>query len=98
MLSQSGSFWWPDPDEAGGMGWLTQQVARGLVPRSRLDVLIEAGCYEGDMRGVSVAMHGVLQAAGHQASYHEFRGGHDWICWRDGLLTGLARLLTTTNH
>ncbi len=41
------------------------------------------------------AIHAALAAAGHRVRYREYRGGHDWLCWRDGLLDGLSQLL---NH
>ncbi len=91
VLSQSGSFWWPDPDETGDQGTLTQEVSQ--LARATLDAWIEVGCYETDMLGPNRAMRDALQAAGHQVRYREFRGGHDWFCWRDGLLEGLAALL-----
>lgn len=100
-LSQSGSFWWPgthkesptDGVEADTPGWLTRQVDAGLGAGSGVRILLEVGCYETDMLAANRAMRDALQAAGHAPAYREFRGGHDWICWRDGLLSGLSQLL-----
>lgn len=94
-LSQSGSFWWPDADETGAEGLLTRDVIAGLGKDNPLTVSLDVGCYEPDMIGVNQAMCDALKDAGHSVSYREFRGGHDWICWRDGLLSGLGRLLNS---
>ncbi|MBJ7312287.1 enterochelin esterase [Rugamonas sp. CCM 8940] len=110
VLSQSGSFWWAQPDEAGGAGaaasadehgdasaggWLTRAVNAGLGAGGRLRVKLEVGCYEADMAAESRAMQAALRRAGHAADYAEYRGGHDWLCWRDGLLAGLDELLNS---
>lgn len=96
VLSQSGSFWWPDPSRTEGEGWLAEQVNAGLGVDARIVALLEVGCYETEMLGVNEAMAAALSRAGHTVHYAEVRGGHDWICWRDGLLDGLARLLNKT--
>jgi iron(III)-enterobactin esterase len=96
VLSQSGSFWWPDPARTEGDGWLAEQVNAGLGADARIVALLEVGCYETEMLGVNKAMAATLAQAGHTVHYTEVRGGHDPICWRDGLLDGLARLLNKT--
>ncbi|WEF34961.1 enterochelin esterase [Pseudoduganella chitinolytica] len=96
VLSQSGSFWWPDPDRTEGDGWLAAQVRAGLGRGTPIRAVLEAGCYETEMTGVNRAMAAALEDEGHTVRYREVRGGHDWICWRDGLLDGLARLLNDT--
>ena len=103
VLSQSGSFWWPgaavetNTNMDGAEGWLTRQVGAGVGtgPGSGtgLRILLEVGCYETDMIADNRAMRAALEAAGHALAYREFRGGHDGMCWRDGLLSGLSRLL-----
>ena len=96
ILSQSGSFWWPDPGRTEGEGWLAEQVGQGLGQGGGIRALLEVGCYETEMTGVNGAMAAALARAGHTVHYTQVRGGHDWICWRDGLLDGLARLLNKT--
>ncbi|MFT4047566.1 MAG: enterochelin esterase [Solimonas sp.] len=91
-LSQSGSFWWPDPQETGTGGWLTQQIRAGLADGCAAPLHIEIGCYETDMLGVNRALHAALRDAGCRTQYREFRGGHDWLCWRHELPAALARL------
>lgn len=96
VLSQSGSFWWPDPSRTTGDGWLAQQVRADPGGGASIRVLLEVGCYETEMTGVNRAMASALADGGHAVHYRQVRGGHDWICWRDGLLEGLAQLLNDT--
>lgn len=101
ILSQSGSFWWPNVrlvthfSEAGEqeMGWLTGQVIKGVLPASRLKIFQEAGDREGDMAWVNQQMRQALLAGGHDINFRIFSGGHDALCWRGGLLDGLRWLL-----
>jgi enterochelin esterase family protein len=95
VLSQSGSFWWPESDPGQRGGWLARELRAGLCSGHVLEVDMEVGCYEDDMKLDNRAMRDALAASGHRVHYGEFRGGHDWYCWRDGLLQGLARLLDT---
>lgn len=93
VLSQSGSFWWPDASDTASGGWLAGEVERGLAAGMPLRFLLEIGCYEGSMLGPNHSFHRALCAAGHRAELREVRGGHDWLCWRDGLLEGLCELM-----
>ena len=34
----------------------------------------------------------VLQLKGYDLTYHEYNGGHDYLCWRGGLADGLIAL------
>ncbi len=97
VISQSGSFWWSDDHShhqpTDQTGWLTQQVQQGLSTGQPLNVFQEIGCYEDSMLQDNRMLREALIEAGHQVFYQEFRGGHDWICWRDGLLQGLIHVL-----
>lgn len=101
ILSQSGSFWWPDVrlvthfSAAGedATGWLTGQVMRGALPASRLKIFLEAGDREDDMAWVNQQIYQALLPAGHEINFRIFSGGHDALCWRGGLLDGLRWLL-----
>ena len=97
-LAQSGSFWWPDPAQTQGAGWLGEQVAQGLGGRRPLDFDLEVGIYETDMTGVTRDMARALARAGHRVRHRRYRGGHDPLCWRDGLLRGLSRLCATIDY
>lgn len=104
VLSQSGSFWWPDRSLVhqvsdpihgrlpGAGGWLTEQAR--LHPLSLpLKIWLEAGTREGEMISLSETMCEVLQRGVHDISFRAFEGGHDRLCWRGGLLDGLSWLL-----
>ncbi|KQV53981.1 MULTISPECIES: enterochelin esterase [unclassified Duganella] len=93
VLSQSGSFWWPDPSDTASGGWLAGSVAQGPALGQPLRFLLEIGCYEDEMLGPNRSFHQALCAAGHRSFLREVRGGHDWLCWRDGLLEGLCELM-----
>lgn len=106
VLSQSGSFWWPDTrfvtdfnlrhglDE----GWLIRQVRQGNAVSPMLTVYQEAGDREIDIEFVNQQMYQALKAAGHHVNYRIFSGGHDAFCWRDGLLEGLRWLFDAMNN
>jgi enterochelin esterase family protein len=96
VLSQSASFWWPDAQGGAQSAWLIRQLEDGQLKKSTLKFYLEVGCYEDDMRAINQSMCLALRAQGHHVIYHEFRGGHDWICWRNGLLRGLRSLLGST--
>ncbi|MEP3350752.1 MAG: enterochelin esterase [Marinomonas sp.] len=91
-ISLSGSFWWPDVDSLPGEGELIQQIEQAETSTS-LNLVLEAGCYENDMLEVSKAMAKTLKKKGHNIHFQEFRGGHDWLCWRYSLLRSLIKIL-----
>ena len=100
VLSQSGSYWWPNFSRAGAdgppdpsQGRLTLQVRAGLGNATRLRIHLEVGRLEGDMNLFNDEMHMALQDAGHDVTYTVFEGGHEWLCWRGGLIDGLTALL-----
>lgn len=102
VLSQSGSFWWPkyellkSPSEYKPVnlneakGWLAEQVETELnIPRP-IHIFMEVGTYEDIMLDVNLSLYRELVAVGHQVEYRRYCGGHDKICWRGGLVEGLA--------
>ena len=108
VLSQSGSFWWPGGyvgEELRPHVPDTRSHARDVVADliegskcgvSRLRVFLEAGSFEKVIRVASDRVHQTLIDAGHDAHYRVYSGGHDPLCWRGGLIDGLALLLA--NH
>ncbi|MFZ4834857.1 enterochelin esterase [Rouxiella sp. Mn2063] len=102
VLSQSGSFWWPnlqlmthfEQRHRLEAGWLTQQLQRSDVAPASLSIFMEAGNRESDIEFVNQQLYQALKAAGHRVSYRVFSGGHDALCWRGGLLDGLHQLLS----
>ncbi|MBF1995290.1 enterochelin esterase [Serratia symbiotica] len=100
VLTQSGSFWWPnmkfmthyEAREQHEKGYLTQQVSRrpGAAP---LRIFQEAGLLEQDIHFVNQQMLQALLEAGHEVHYRSYHGGHDVLCWRGGLMDGVRWLL-----
>ncbi|MFS0697346.1 enterochelin esterase [Streptomyces nitrosporeus] len=89
-LVQSGSFWWPD---GPGAEWLTEQIGRG--PRIPVRFRLSFGEQEWVALPAARRLRDTLAAAGyHDATYHEFNGGHDYLCWRTELADGLVELLS----
>jgi len=101
VLSQSGSFWWPEVKfvtqsaqrDSYQPGWLTRQVDEHHVAAATLTIFLEYGDREPSIGFVNQQMLRALTAAGHRIEQREFIGGHDSLCWRGGLLDGLQRLL-----
>ena len=100
VLTQSGSFWWPnmkfmthyEAREQHEKGYLIQQVSRqpNAVP---LRIFQEAGLLEQDILFVNQQMRQALLEAGHNVHYRSYHGGHDLLCWRGGLTDGVRWLL-----
>lgn len=89
VLAQSGSFWWPDGPRAQ---WLTDLIAR--TPRLPVRFRLSFGAHEWVALPAAARLREVLAAAGYDdASYREFNGGHDYLCWRTELAEGLVELL-----
>lgn len=105
VLAQSGSFWWPGnyaqerlrpltPDMRGeAPDVLASLIENGKVGSSHIRVFLEAGSIEKVIRPETDRIHRALINAGHDVYYRIYSGGHDPLCWRGGLLDGLARLL-----
>lgn len=92
VLSQSGSFWWPNRQQADKAGWLIQQITDGLGDGSRLRIWLEAGLREPLILQANQRLYPLLQKAGLTTRYRLFDGGHDALCWRGGLIDGLTEL------
>lgn len=97
VLSQSGSFWWPNRDmtskgSADMSCQLLADIDRGLGAGQGLKLYIEAGAREPLVRQVNDRAVEALRFAGHQVNYRVVDGGHDALCWRGGLLDGLTAL------
>ncbi|MFJ2829655.1 enterochelin esterase [Streptomyces sp. NPDC087263] len=92
VLVQSGSFWWPVGPEPE---WLTRRIAE--APRLPVRFRLSFGEQEWVALPAARRLRDTLTAAGYDdASYREFNGGHDYLCWRTELTDGLVELLTST--
>ncbi|MEU6285101.1 enterochelin esterase [Streptomyces sp. NPDC047028] len=88
-LVQSGSFWWPDGPDAQ---WLTDRLAAG--GRQPVRFWLSFGEQEWVALPAARRLRDTLAATGYDdAVYHEFNGGHDYLCWRTELADGLVGLL-----
>lgn len=91
VLAQSGSFWW---SQAGRVSTLPQRVDEGLGRGTSLKLFLEAGQHEPIIHRANERMVQALRDAGHEPRYRVVDGGHDALCWRQGLLDGLVTLWT----
>lgn len=89
VLAQSGSFWWPRDDLSRQ---LPQRVDAGLGHGQPLKLFIEAGLREPVIHRANQRMVQALRDAGLAPQYRVVNGGHDALCWRQGLLDGLVAL------
>lgn len=98
-LSQSGSFWWPNPDYAAPahptpeQAPVIRQVAQQQLPLPHIPrrVWLQCGEYEAGMDRLSRSLHNALHGTGHRSHFETVRGGHDRACWYPALLSGLCR-------
>jgi len=95
VLSQSGSYWWPRrPAAQGGEpgGWLIEQIEQGLGAGCGLKLYLEAGSREPLIDAAHQRLIQLLKTRGWPHAWRRVNGGHDALCWRGGLLDGLAEL------
>ncbi|MFC7302954.1 enterochelin esterase [Streptomyces monticola] len=89
-LSQSGSFWWPDGRP--GAELVTRLAAES--PRLPVRLRLSAGEQEWVLLPATRRLRDTLRERGYaDATYREFNGGHDYLCWRTELADGLVELL-----
>jgi enterochelin esterase family protein len=93
VLAQSGAFWWPlaPGDRSRGEEWLTGRVAAS--PALPVRFRVSAGLHEWTLLPAVRRLRDVLLGKGYDVSYREFNGGHDYVCWREDLASGLESLL-----
>lgn len=92
-IVQSASFWWPDddPDTPEGLQLrLWDEQADDL--RDKVRIFHEVGVMEGHLRADNRAFVELLRRHGIDHSAREYMGGHDYVCWRGGIVDGLAWL------
>lgn len=102
VLSQSGSYWWPNPAVTGGETERTVRLVReaDALPER---VHLSAGLHEWALLGANGRVHEALIERGRElglpgdfADFTEYNGGHDKACWRADLPHGLIAL--TEDH
>lgn len=92
VLSQSGSYWWPRRDTHQQGGLLIQQLEEGFQCDKPLRIYLEAGVREPLIHQVNQRLYPLLQQTQLAVFYRQVDGGHDALCWRGGLIDGLAWL------
>ncbi len=99
VLAQSGAFQWTGGGNPDAPATLIREYA--VAPTGRTSFYLDAGTFEGTVfPGMQMSLltgvrylRDVLTAKGYPVRYAEFAGGHDYVCWRGTLATGLQRLL-----
>ncbi|BDH46900.1 enterochelin esterase [Salmonella enterica subsp. enterica serovar Choleraesuis] len=93
-LSQSGSYWWPSREHGGDGGWLVEQIAQGALAPINTRIWLGAGAREPLIMRANVELRRVLSERYPQVpvAWRPNEGGHDALCWRGGLTTGLIEL------
>lgn len=92
VVSQSGSYWWPNATTSASSEWLTAEVRAGCpLPRF---TWLEVGLQEWVLLEPTRRMRDALTARGARLDYREFNGGHDRACWRGSLLDALTAVPT----
>lgn len=90
VLSQSGSYWWPNRGHHQ-QGEILRQLSSGeLTPPLR--IVLEAGAREPIIFRANQTLFSLLQPSQRSLIWHEVDGGHDALCWRGGLTAGLISL------
>jgi len=91
-LSQSGSLWWKEDDPTHEASeWLVRQYA--MTDKLPLRFYVAVGWQEWMMLTPNRHLRDVLTAKGYPLIYHEYNGGHDYICWRGDIAAGLIALV-----
>ncbi|MFJ2743427.1 enterochelin esterase [Streptomyces sp. NPDC087440] len=92
VLAQSGSFWWPDGPDLESSEWLTGRIE--AAERLPVRFWLSVGEQEWVALPAARRLRDVLEKKGYEdASYREYNGGHDYLCWRTELADGLVELL-----
>lgn len=106
VICQSGSFWWPTPSlmqqwmndghatKAPKSGWLTTQVLTNSIANKNVNIVMQIGSKETRLKALNHNFYQSLVNTGHQVTLTEYCGGHDQVCWREGLIKGLQKGLT----
>jgi enterochelin esterase family protein len=98
VIAQSGSYWWPKPEQ-GEPGRLLRDYAER--PRAELRFYLNVGDRETrsgadgapHMLALNRQMRDVLLAKGYPVTYAEYHGAHDYVNWRDTFADGLLAVL-----
>lgn len=96
VLAQSASLWWAPPQATqetalpDNMDWLTAQFAHS-EPLA-VQFYLAVGKQEGFLQESAQRLRDLLMTKGYKLTYHEYNGGHDYLCWRSDIANGLIAL------
>jgi enterochelin esterase-like enzyme len=92
-VAQSASLWWP-----GGTGQLSGEDVLTAYADSppAVGLFLEAGSEEAQVLDTNRSLRQVLEDGGRPFRYREYRGGHDYACWRGGIADCLVATLAAT--
>lgn len=92
-VCQSGSYWWRDgAKDPARAGRILEDLAGIDAKGSQL--VVQVGIDEAEMVDRSREFTAAARAAGAQVWHHEWRGGHDYAWWRDGLVSAVGTLVS----
>lgn len=92
VISQSGSYWWPDRQNGHQDGILPEQIRNGTLAWSAPRLWLEAGIREPLIHAANSRLYALLQKMQQPVFWRQVDGGHDALCWRGGLTSGLIAL------
>lgn len=88
---QSGAFWWSSYEASQAEGQVLEEWLTAELPEN-LQIWCEVGSYEGFLLPWNRSFAAVLEQRNIQHTYREYVGGHDYACWRQGILDALPEL------
>jgi enterochelin esterase-like enzyme len=93
VVGQSSALWWPGDEDGGLSGEAVITSYRQAARPVRF--FLEAGTEEGSLLAANHRFREVLDERGYDVLFREYRGGHDYACWRGGLADALVLALGT---
>lgn len=109
VICQSGSFWWPTASlmqqwmqpklpNVKQHGWLTTQVLSQKIANKNAQITMQIGNKETRLQALNQHFYQSLINTNHKATITEYCGGHDQVCWREGLISALCEYLKPTTE
>ena len=83
--------WWTPEDEQIKENWLTEQYLK--TKKLPLEFYINVGSLETRTKYQVKYFHEMLVKKGYKFHFKEFRGGHEYLAWREELPNGLIYLI-----
>lgn len=91
---QSGSFWWHKQETPGEEGEVLQQWLEAPLSPT-IEIFHEVGHNEGYLLGWNLAFHEVLTERTVNHTHRIYKGGHDYACWRQGIVDALTHFFAS---